>query len=198
MKDLVSKCVFWQLQPVQFLFQWATCLLFSQTSLFLSWISSSLFCFLFFKNVSCLPIHAYCNEQHFNAMMICFTTSFTPWLIWLASSMHDYSSEFTSSCPFIVATFLFLSFPSFPPPLPFLVGLGVSLLRITTMTMHRCRWVFLPGCYTTILLFYRQRGDEKHAYVWLWKLYYSRLVASSGTCCKPYWGQWTTVFMFAF
>lgn len=76
-------------------------------------------------------------------------------------------AEFTSSCPFIVGTFLFLSFPSFPPPPPFLVGLGVSLLRITTMTMHRCRWVFLPGCYITILPSCRQSGDEKHALVWL-------------------------------
>lgn len=62
----------WQLQPVQ-------CLLFSSTSLFMSWMSSSFFV-LFFKNVLCLPVHTPCYKQ---LLLICFSSSVIPWLIWL-------------------------------------------------------------------------------------------------------------------
>lgn len=41
--------------------------------------------------------------------------------------------------------FFSLLFPLSLPPSIF-GCLGVSLLRLTTMTMHRCRWVFLPVC----------------------------------------------------
>lgn len=149
----------WQLQLSHFHSQWVTCLLFSPTSLIMCWMSSSSFCFLFFKNVSCPPPSTppVMNSAVTNLLYYQFYS-----LIILTCQACKISLvEFTSSCPFIVATFLFLSFPSFPPPPPFLIGLGVSLLRITTMTMRRCRWVFLPGCYNTMLPFYKQRRDTK-------------------------------------
>lgn len=91
--------------------------------------------------------------------------------------------EFTSSCPFIVATFLFLSFSSFPSPPPFLVGLGVSAQN--NNNDHASMSVSIPAWllqhYAAVL---QAVGNEKHAYIWLWKLPYSSLVGFSGTCCN--------------
>lgn len=58
----------WQLLPVLFQSQLATCLLFCPTSV-TSQMSSSLsfsFFFFLFENVSCLSIHTFCHEQHYN------------------------------------------------------------------------------------------------------------------------------------
>lgn len=136
------------------------------------------FFLLWMKNVYRLPIHTPVINRN---VIHLFYWQFYSLINLTCQACKKSLAEFTSSCPFIVATFFFLSFPFFPPPLPFLVVLGVSLLRITTMTMRRCRWVFLPGCYYIVLPFYWQRGDEKHAFVWLSKLRYSRLVGSSDT-----------------
>lgn len=78
-----------------------------------------------------------------------------------------------------------ISFPVlslFPSPSSIFGWFGVSLLRITTMTMRRCRWVFLPGCYYTVLPFCRQMVDEACSCLTLGATLFQ-------TCCNLDWGR---------
>ena len=128
----------------------------------LEWVQVS---FLFvFEECFLHPSHTLCIKEHSGGLFYS--------LINLTCQLSRMSGvEFTSSCPFIVAAF-FSPCP-FPPSSPvfhfWLVW--ASLLRITTMTMHQCRWVFLPGFYHTLLPFCWQWGHEVHAFVWLQKLH---------------------------
>lgn len=128
---------------------------------FVSWTSSRLFCFLLWmKNVSCLPIH---TPVIYRNVINLFYRQLHSLINLTCQACKKSLAEFPPPVHLLLPHF-FLSSPFFPPPLPFWVVLGVSLPRITTMTMHRCRWVFQPGCYYIVLPFYQQRRDEKHAY----------------------------------